>query len=295
MERRNNGKYMVLAILVAVSYVFFQYLEIPIIDLMPKSMIGSSPENFFNSHSYLIDTLLCIFLTVFYGIWLHKFNLGKTNNMAHSSYNAALNVPLEGKSRDINKKNKGFIGVLWWLIIIVILAFGISGLCQLWLNFADNFLDKISIFKSSMDNFDDDWSDVEDNPYIWVLLSVVIIGPLVEELMFRGLAFGYLERIKTGAFPVIVSGLMFGIWHMELVQSIYAIFTGIILAIIYSYTRNLKITWAIHMVNNFISTLPPSWDSESLQVIITMICYVSIIPMVIISAVIIRKIRRDNS
>lgn len=273
---------MVLAIIVAISYVFFQYLEIPIIELLPRSIVGSSSEDFFNSHSYLIDTLLCVFLAVFYLIWLGKTSFLQSNNSHH----------LDGKGA--GKATGSMHFSLNWLLVIIIVAFGISGLAQVWLNFADNYLDKLSIFKSSMDSFDDDWSDVNDNPYIWVLLSVVIIGPLVEELMFRGLIFGYLEKIKLGAFPIVVSGLMFGIWHMELVQSIYAIFTGIVLAIVFSYTRNIKITFAIHMVNNFISTLPPAWDSEKLQTIIVLICYGCIIPMIILSIYFSRKIKRQE-
>ena len=64
-------------------------------------------------------------------------------------------------------------------------------------------------------------------------LAIVIAAPLVEELLFRGLVYQRI-RVLTGAkTAIILSALYFGIYHMNVVQGIYAFLLGILLAWVY--------------------------------------------------------------
>lgn len=87
-------------------------------------------------------------------------------------------------------------------------------------------------------------------PLAVVLLGACVLGPLCEELLFRGLLAGRLARYgqKPAAF---VSALLFGLYHANLSQFFYAFLLGLLLAYAYFYTGTLKTSVILHMLFNF--------------------------------------------
>lgn len=186
---------------------------------------------------YLYDAFACIVLTMIFGTMLVRYA---------SSHPDVLHFP-EHPGRS--------------LLICLIIALGVSGITLLWLNFAyQSLAPNVSVLEESIESYSESWSGIESEPYLPVFLSVVFFGPIVEELMFRGLIFNYLKETGHVFFAIIVSGLLFGIWHMELIQVSYTIFVGIVLALVYEYTGSLFEPMIIHMIYNFSSTLPPGWE-----------------------------------
>ena len=80
------------------------------------------------------------------------------------------------------------------------------------------------------------------------------LDPLVEEVVCRGLVYRRL-RDYVGVWPaVLVSGLMFGIYHGNVVQGIYASVLGILMALLVEITGSLWASILFHVGANFIST-----------------------------------------
>lgn len=86
---------------------------------------------------------------------------------------------------------------------------------------------------------------------LFVVLYMVICAPLIEEYVFRKLIVDRTVKYGQGV-AVLLSGLMFGLFHGNLNQFIYAFSLGCFLAFLYVKTGNLKITIAIHMIFNFL-------------------------------------------
>lgn len=86
-------------------------------------------------------------------------------------------------------------------------------------------------------------------PLSVVLVGACLIGPLCEELLFRGLLAGRLARYgqKPAAF---VSALLFGLYHANLSQFFYAFLLGLLLAYAYFYTGTLKTSVILHILFN---------------------------------------------
>lgn len=83
-----------------------------------------------------------------------------------------------------------------------------------------------------------------------ILLGACILGPVCEELLFRGLLAGRLARY--GQKPAaLVSALLFGLYHANLSQFFYAFALGLLLAYAYFYTGTLRAPIALHMLFNF--------------------------------------------
>jgi membrane protease YdiL (CAAX protease family) len=80
---------------------------------------------------------------------------------------------------------------------------------------------------------------------------MVICAPIIEELVFRKLIVD--RTIKYGdATAIFLSGFMFGLFHGNLSQFVYAFALGMFLAFIYIRTGQIKVTMGLHMIINFI-------------------------------------------
>lgn len=85
----------------------------------------------------------------------------------------------------------------------------------------------------------------------WGLLTLVIVGPVTEELLFREAIAG--EMLRRGTHPwiaIIVSALAFSTVHFNLAQGLYALPLGILFGIIYYKTGNIVLTSLLHILNN---------------------------------------------
>lgn len=90
-----------------------------------------------------------------------------------------------------------------------------------------------------------------------VLFYTVICAPIMEELVFRKLIVDRAVRYGQGV-AVVVSGVMFGLFHGNLNQFVYAAVIGSFLAFLYVKTGNLKITISMHMLFNFMGGFLPT-------------------------------------
>lgn len=91
-----------------------------------------------------------------------------------------------------------------------------------------------------------------------IMLYMVICAPVIEEFVFRKLIVDRTVRYGQGA-AVVMSGFMFGIFHGNLNQFVYAFTLGMFLAFLYVKTGNIKITIALHMMINFVGGFVSSW------------------------------------
>lgn len=89
------------------------------------------------------------------------------------------------------------------------------------------------------------------NIYITVIYGY-ILGPITEELCFRGVTYGLLERSGIHHMLAIsIQALLFGVLHMNLVQGVYAFFLGMILGYLRYKYKTLFISVFAHMIFNF--------------------------------------------
>jgi len=92
---------------------------------------------------------------------------------------------------------------------------------------------------------------------IWlIILVVVIIGPIVEELIFRKLLMDKLG-IYGDRIAIVVSAIAFGIFHGNFYQLFYATLLGFVLAYMYSKSGNILYPTLMHMLLNFCGSIIP--------------------------------------
>ncbi|MDR1015578.1 MAG: CPBP family intramembrane metalloprotease [Coriobacteriales bacterium] len=97
------------------------------------------------------------------------------------------------------------------------------------------------------------------------ILYIVLIGPIFEEIIFRGAILRSLQPFGRN-FAIVISSLLFGLYHLFLFQGTFAFFVGILLA---WCTLRFSIKWAmlLHVLNNAMSMLLAYLNIDPLIVI----------------------------
>ncbi len=91
----------------------------------------------------------------------------------------------------------------------------------------------------------------QSSPWWFNFLTVVIIAPIFEELVFRKLLCDRLSVLGEG-FAIMLSSLFFGLFHGNFYQVFYAFMIGAFLGFIYVKTGKIRYTIFYHMMVNFI-------------------------------------------
>lgn len=97
---------------------------------------------------------------------------------------------------------------------------------------------------------------VEDQYSAHFLIGIFcygIISPIAEELLFRGVIFAYMRRFLNIRLAVVLSALVFGVYHGNAVQGGYAFIMGCLIAYSYEYFGTFLLPLAIHMISNILS------------------------------------------
>lgn len=82
-------------------------------------------------------------------------------------------------------------------------------------------------------------------------LSIGIVSPVTEEIVFRAAMLGYMLRKGVGVWKsIIIASLLFGLVHMNPAQVVFATMLGLIFCIIYYKTGNILLTILVHVINN---------------------------------------------
>lgn len=91
------------------------------------------------------------------------------------------------------------------------------------------------------------------NPFVAFFITV-ICAPIAEELLFRKLLIERTIRYGEGI-SVVISGLLFGLFHGNLNQFAYAFLLGCLFGFIFVKTGKIQYTIAMHMLINFLGSI----------------------------------------
>lgn len=110
------------------------------------------------------------------------------------------------------------------------------------------------VFKLKIESNDN--SILPDYPTLYVnmtLFSTIIIAPIIEEMIFRGVIMNDLKEYgyKTA---IIINSVLFGLAHTEIEKVIITIFLGIIFSYV-AYRYSLRYSVLLHMVWNLNSSM----------------------------------------
>lgn len=91
-------------------------------------------------------------------------------------------------------------------------------------------------------------------PPLWLQVCAMGVGiPIAEELVFRGLVFGKAREDRPFFQSAVLSALLFGIYHGNVLQGIYGFFMGILFAWVMERKKTVLAPVFMHMSANLVS------------------------------------------
>lgn len=87
------------------------------------------------------------------------------------------------------------------------------------------------------------------------ILGVGIVIPIAEELVFRGMVYRRLRESCAVMKALLISSLIFAVFHGNVVQGIYAFILGFLMAWVYERYQTLKASITFHIAANLSAVL----------------------------------------
>lgn len=96
---------------------------------------------------------------------------------------------------------------------------------------------------------------ITGSPLYLTVIFAIVLGPIVEEIMFRGILLPRLLPFGEG-FAILTSALLFGLFHGNFSQFFYAFAIGLIFGLVICRTGKLRYTVILHVLLNFFGSVP---------------------------------------
>lgn len=82
------------------------------------------------------------------------------------------------------------------------------------------------------------------------ILTVALLGPIAEELLHRGIVVGELRRVLPDGAVIIISALVFSIFHLNFFQMVYVLPAGLVLGCVRVWTNSIWSSIILHVLYN---------------------------------------------
>lgn len=179
-------------------------------------------------------------------------------------------------SRNVRKISP--VSVVW----VFLLAFGIVHATSV----------VFSIFAvispETLEKYSEMMSAVEDSSVFWWIAGTLVLPPITEEIIFRGLILGYLRKAgMTFLLADLVQAVLFGIYHQNLIQGIYAAVLGLILGWLAKRYESIFVPVFLHFLYNMFGTALTELESRFLPQTLQGVIILQSIPLVIFAVLMI--------
>ena len=88
---------------------------------------------------------------------------------------------------------------------------------------------------------------------IVVFITTVVLAPFSEELLFRGVIMKKAQKIAPAGVAILIQAILFSLFHMNIVQSLYTFPAGLILGYVAYKFKSIKASIVLHMMFNALS------------------------------------------
>lgn len=129
------------------------------------------------------------------------------------------------------------------------------GICSM---LAGNYFTSIlTMFMSDnmIATYDSTQTAIYGSSFALQVVAAVIAGPIVEELIFRGLIYKRTKKLIGVIGAAVLSSLIFGIYHGNWVQAPYAMIIGLVCVFVYEKYKSIAAPIIAHMSGNMFSIL----------------------------------------
>lgn len=180
----------------------------------------------------------------------------------------------------------GFKFVCKHPIILILSALFCYGFAT-WVVMAENL-----IIPDMVEKYSQMAEEITGGNIVTNLLAIVILGPIGEECLFRGLIQERFSRVMPAFVAIILQALVFGAFHGNLVQGVFVIGLGILNGYLVYRTNSIVPAIFVHSLQNGIS-LGMSYIPENITENMIFMASIFIIP-ILSTIILFNMIPRDE-
>lgn len=148
---------------------------------------------------------------------------------------------------------KKFVILLFFYVGVYVIATLVMNLmASLFPNLAEEYTGLMGTI--SFDNF---WLST---------LTIALMPAIAEEVLFRGIVLPAFNKKYGKVVAIVASALIFGIYHMNWIQGVYAFILGLALGYIFVKTGSIFVTMIFHFLNNFYAVLMNFVDALNFEI-----------------------------
>jgi membrane protease YdiL (CAAX protease family) len=142
------------------------------------------------------------------------------------------------------------IRAIRWKSVPLLLLMGLSA--GVVLGYILHKVSQIDGLEPVFKNYEAFSKDLLSGNFLLLLLSVGILIPMFEEILFRGILMSRLRRTFQLPAAAMIQSVVFGIYHFNMIQSIYAFFFGLLLTYVCLKYNSILASIGVHIgVNSF--------------------------------------------
>lgn len=120
-------------------------------------------------------------------------------------------------------------------------------------------------------NYSEAMESIVSGSLITVIISTVLVAPVVEELIFRGVILHKMRKVIPFLGANISQAAIFGICHLNIVQGLYAFGIGLILGYVAKKFKTIFAPMVLHMTLNATGFLVSAFPDAFITYLILMV------------------------
>ncbi len=105
-------------------------------------------------------------------------------------------------------------------------------------------------FVQSSESFDTVYRQQYGVQFVIGVILYGVISPFAEEAVFRGLLYNRMKRCFSTGIAIVLSALLFGCYHGNMVQAVYGTLLGIVIAYLYEMMGGFEVPVLFHGMAN---------------------------------------------
>lgn len=135
------------------------------------------------------------------------------------------------------------------------------------------------------------------SPPLWLqIIAIGLVIPLAEELVFRGLGFARLRDGQGFWRAAILSSLIFGLYHGNVVQFVYAFILGLAMCWLYEITGSFLAPVLFHQAANLFSVVVTELAGEESGAFgMGISLYIRTLAAILLTLLVIREIKKADT
>lgn len=151
---------------------------------------------------------------------------------------SSLGIVFKGFCKNISSGIAAYIFIMPVLIAVLVLSM--------------LFLDAIGYKAPPQPVFDMFFEEKRSNVVLFLAIFVSILGPIIEEIFFRGFLYSAVKKSFGVILGMLLSGFLFSMLHVNIAGFLPIMILGVLMAFLYEMTGSLIAPITVHILHNSI-------------------------------------------